>query len=557
INKEEITPKLEKLREERAAYLEYQRVERELEHMMGLFQAWLYIESKRNCVTAEKALADGQAKVQQIVDNIAQNKKQANQLEAEVEEMTTALQSAGGQKLQLIEVQLKENEKAEAKASAAEKSAKENIAAEEKKKKQLEKNLKDDEAALKSKEQELNKVQGLFQELKDNDAADNEAFAASQRKYEAISVGMEVNDAGETETLQDQLISAKQQAAQANTEIKQATMQLNYLQTQLKEKQKELGSNTSDYQKDMSHLKAMEKEVQTLEKSLNKLNYPEEQMNEFRGRRPVLLNEIRGLQERVERFSNHYYYTSFKYRDPETNFDRRRVHGVVCRLIQVKSPEYSVAIETAAGGKLYNVVVDTEVTAKKLVQRGNLQYRTTFIPLNKIQGGRIDNNTIKVAQDLFGKDNVQPALHLVNYDKHLQAAMEHVLGSVFICKDLDVARQVAFHERINRKCVTLDGDVVDPAGVLSGGARKRETPILIQLNDIKQYEEQLHEKEQELEEIENEIRRMSSIQQQWSNTKQQLELRQHELGLVKQRVQNTAHHQQQEEIENIKKNIGK
>lgn len=66
--------------------------------------------------------------------------------------------------------------------------------------------------------------------------------------------------------------------------------------------------------------------------------------------------------------------------------------------------------------------------------------------------------------------------------------MEHVLGNVFICKDLDVARQVAFHERIRRKCVTLDGDVVDPAGVLSGGARKKETPILIQLNEMKQYE---------------------------------------------------------------------
>lgn len=75
-------------------------------------------------------------------------------------------------------------------------------------------------------------------------------------------------------------------------------------------------------------------------------------MNEFRGHRPVLLNEIRGLQERVERFSNHYYYTNFKYRDPETNFDRRRVHGVVCRLIHVKNAEHSVAIETAAGGKV-------------------------------------------------------------------------------------------------------------------------------------------------------------------------------------------------------------
>lgn len=58
------------------------------------------------------------------------------------------------------------------------------------------------------------------------------------------------------------------------------------------------------------------------------------------------------------------------------------------------------------------MVVDTEVTAKKLVQRGNLQYRTTFIPLNKIQGGKIDNNTIKLAQDLvnfkmyFIKNNI-------------------------------------------------------------------------------------------------------------------------------------------------------
>lgn len=73
--------------------MEYQRVERELEHMMALFLAWSYIESKRSCVNAEKALADGQAKVQQILDNIAQNKEHAKQLNAEVEEMTRAVRS--------------------------------------------------------------------------------------------------------------------------------------------------------------------------------------------------------------------------------------------------------------------------------------------------------------------------------------------------------------------------------------------------------------------------------------------------------------------------------
>lgn len=52
----------------------------------------------------------------------------------------------------------------------------------------------------------MEKVQGLFQQLKDTDEADNQAFALSQKKYEAISVGMEVNDDGEAQTLQDQLM---------------------------------------------------------------------------------------------------------------------------------------------------------------------------------------------------------------------------------------------------------------------------------------------------------------------------------------------------------------
>lgn len=67
--------------------------------------------------------------------------------------------------------------------------------------------MKDDEVALKTKEAELSKVQNLFQQLKDNDAADSEAFAASQRRYEAVSAGMDVNEEGKAETLQEQLMS--------------------------------------------------------------------------------------------------------------------------------------------------------------------------------------------------------------------------------------------------------------------------------------------------------------------------------------------------------------
>lgn len=88
----------------------------------------------------------------------------------------------------------------------------------------------------------------------------------------------------------------------------------------------------------------------------------------------------------------------------------------------------------------------------------------------------------------MGKENVQAAISLIEYDKQLQQAMEYVFGNVFVCKDLDTARRVAFHEGIKCRCVTLEGDTVDPAGILSGGAVQKGASVLVQLEDSQQYE---------------------------------------------------------------------
>ncbi|KAK5648752.1 hypothetical protein RI129_003644 [Pyrocoelia pectoralis] len=555
IMKEEIGPKLDKLRDERSAYLEFQRVERELEHMLGLYQAWQYMASKRKCLLAAEALQKGQADVQQIHDNIAKNQEEIKETEVQVEEMTRALHNSGDGNLQRAEAELKENEKADAKLRAAGKSAKENITAEEKKRKQLGTNLEEDEAALKSKEQDLEKVQNVFDQLRNAELQDNEALATAQKKYEAISVGMEVNDAGETETLQDQLMSTKQKLAEATTEILQATMQLTHHQNQLKEKRKDLNLNTSDYERDQKNMQKKQQEVQQLEKAMNKLNYSEEEMVNLHNHRQRLRTEITSLREKIENFHAHNQHTNFQYRDPETNFNRRSVNGLVCRLIKLKEREACIALEMAAGGKLYNVVVDTDSTSKKLLERGNLKNRTTFIPLNKIQGGKIDQHTIKFAQDLVGEENVRPALSLISYDGHLQPAMEFVFGNVFICKDINIARQVTFHDRIRRKCVTLEGDTTDPSGILSGGAKQKGPSILMLLEDIQREEKTLNAKEQELLQIEQQIRQKSGTQEQYASLKQQLEIKQHELTLLQQCLQQTTHHQRQQEVNDIEQSI--
>lgn len=69
----------------------------------------------------------------------------------------------------------------------------------------------------------------------------------------------------------------------------------------------------------------------------------------------------------------------------------------------------------------------------------------------------------------MGKGNVHTALSLIGFEKDLQAAMEFVFGSAFVCQDMDTAKKVTFDERVSKKSVTLEGESFDPAGTLTGG----------------------------------------------------------------------------------------
>lgn len=91
---------------------------------------------------------------------------------------------------------------------------------------------------------------------------------------------------------------------------------------------------------------------------------------------------------------------NFQYRDPEPNFQRSRVKGVIARLIQVKDMATATALEVAAGGKMFQVVTDTEATGKALLSNGQLRKRVTIIPLNKVTFPGPANTSSKSATHL-------------------------------------------------------------------------------------------------------------------------------------------------------------
>ena len=113
-----------------------------------------------------------------------------------------------------------------------------------------------------------------------------------------------------------------------------------------------------------------------------------------------------------------------------------------------------------------------------LLNHGKLKKRVTIIPLNKISTRVVSKDIVTRAKTEVGAENAHLSLSLVGYAPEVTAAMQYVFGSSFICGTMEQAKVVTFHDQIRTKSVTLDGDMFDPQGTLSGGAAPTTTPVL-------------------------------------------------------------------------------
>lgn len=254
--------------------------------------------------------------------------------------------------MESLEQELQAYEKKQCKLSAEANGNKENIKRMKKTLEQIKANIMDDQTALASKEKELENVGGLFQKLKLVDQKDADAVLEAQQKYQKISAGLLESEDGENATLEQQLINAKQNITQAQTELKQCEMMLSHNKQQLSKKQKDTRNNENEYKKYTIDLERKEKELKNLENELQKLNYKDGYIEDLKNQRNTLIAEMRPLREKLEQFESRHPQTRFEYQNPEPNFDARSVKGIVCKLIHVKDKKAAYALEVAAGGKV-------------------------------------------------------------------------------------------------------------------------------------------------------------------------------------------------------------
>ncbi|XP_027760698.1 structural maintenance of chromosomes protein 2 [Empidonax traillii] len=552
---EEISPTLEELREARAAYLEHQKLVREAEHLSRSCVAYQFFRAEKTKESSSDVLKEMQANIEKFHESKAESEQRVKKLNEDIEEMEKEKDKKVGGILRDLEAALSENQRVNTKARSALDLKKQNLKSEEIKYNELVTRMQKDSKALVSKEQELKKKEKELNVLEEESEKDADALAAAQKRFNALSAGVCNDKDGEEASLSEQMMTCKNEISKAVTDTKQAQMKLNYAQKELKTKETEVKKMDKSYTEDQKAFEAVEKMRKALENQMKELNYTEEKEATLPAKKKALTSEISRLRELHEGLMAKFPHLQFEYKHPEKNWNPSNVKGLVVTLITVKDLSKAKALEAVAGGKLYNVIVNTEVTGKKLLEMGELKHRYTIIPLNKISARCVQPDMVKLAQSLVGHDNLHLALAMVAYEPELQKAMEYVFGTTLICNNMDNAKKVTFDKRIMTRTVTLDGDVFDPQGTLHGGASSQAAPILSKLQEMKDIEAELKAKESELETVENELASLKKVAEKYRQLKQQWEMKSEEAELLQKKLHQSAYHKQEEELLSLKKTI--
>ena len=207
------------------------------------------------------------------------------------------------------------------------------------------------------------------------------------------------------------------------------------------------------------------------------------------------LESLKNLTERYEGYGN-----SIR-RVMEQRDHVKGIHGVVADLIKVDK-DYEVAIEIALGGSIQNIVTDNEFTAKQLIQylKQNKLGRATFLPLTNIEGNELKNKEVLSEKGVIGI-----ASSLVKVDDKFKKLADHLLGRTVVVRHIDDGIAISKKYKQTLRIVTLEGELMNPGGAMTGGAFKNASNLLSRRREIEEFEKNVKLLKVEMGELEKEV----------------------------------------------------
>ena len=284
------------------------------------------------------------------------------------------------------------------------------------------------------------------------------------------------------------------------TEIKENIGSLSAKKELLKERLDEMAEAMQNIQSEHERMKREYSEVLASQENLNKLLGGENELTEKAREAVNAANEkfqtyvrriydaeaqISSLEQSLrtytalrDKFEGYVYSVRRLMSDAKSNTQlSSRIMGLIADVVSCDQ-EYEVAIETAFGGAMQNVITETRDDARYLIQylKSNRAGQVTFLPIEALRP-RYESQQIKSACNEMGA--VGLAIDLVRYDKKYENVIHNLLGNTLICDDIQSATIIAGRYPRAFKIVTLDGDLIATSGSMTGGSRRENSANLL------------------------------------------------------------------------------
>ncbi|XP_068669506.1 structural maintenance of chromosomes protein 2-1-like [Aristolochia californica] len=550
---QEILPALEKLRKEKVQYMQWANGNAELDRSRRFCIAYEYFQAEKIQVNAVNEVGQRKANILHLDENIQRLQVEIQEMEAKISALTAEKEAKLGGEMKILSEKVDALSHDLVKQTSVLNNQKESLCAEERAAEKIVRSIEDINQSISERDSAVKRAEDGAADLKKKAEDLSKSLEKYEKEYQGVMAGKSSED--QDKCLEDQLRDAKAAVGSVETELKQFRAKINHSEKELKEKKSQLVAKREEAVAVENELNVRKKEVEDIKITLESVLYENGQLEALQRDRAKELEHVQKLKDEIRILSGKLANVQFTYRDPVKNFDRSKVKGVVARLIKVKDKSAMTALEVTARGKLFNVVVDTENTGKQLLQNGDLRRRVTIIPLNKIQSHAVPQRVQEAASRLVGEGNAALALCLVGYDEEIKNAMAYVFGSTFVCRSIDAAKEVAFNRDVFTPSVTLEGDIFEPSGFLTGGSRKHGGELLRQLHNLTESESKLHVHQTRLSDIENKITQILPLQKKFAHLKSQLELKEYDLALFQKRAEQHEHHKLAELVKKIEEEL--
>ncbi|XP_020693764.1 structural maintenance of chromosomes protein 2-1 [Dendrobium catenatum] len=550
---QEILPSLEKLRKERMQYMQWANGNAELDCLKRFCIAYEYVQAEKVRDGAVSGVAQIKIKIAELDDRTERSRRDIEVMESNLSNLISDKEAKLGGEVRKLSLTVDELSRCLVKETSIMSNQEESLRSEENAAKKISKNIDDLKRSIIEKDFAVHKVESGAADLKERVEELSKNLDDCEKEYQGVLAGK--SSINEDKCLEDQLRDAKVSVGNCETELKQLKTKTSHLDKELKTKRAQLKSKCDEAAAVEKELSDRKKDLDSIKSALESIGCEEGEMEALQKDRSVELEAIQKLKDGIRILSGQLANVEFSYRDPVKNFDRSSVKGVVARLIKIKDRSTMTALEVAAGGKLFNVVVDTESTGKQLLQNGELRRRVTIIPLNKIQSHIVPTRVQQSAASLVGEHNAELALLLIGYDDEVKNAMAYVFGSTFVCRSTNAAKEIAFNRDIGTTSVTLEGDIFQPSGLLTGGSRKGGGELLRQLHELAEKDSELCVRQNRLSEIDGKITKLLPLHKRFMHFKSQLELKSYDLSLFQSRAEQNEHHKLGELVRKIEQEI--